>query len=354
MRAGRSAGRTRSAARPVSTRTACTGAIDVREGLVGGRPPRGQVAEIQRSRLLVAAIDALEIGGYERASVAQIIKRARVSRRTFYELFANRDQCIAAVLDDTAAQARHELGAAELGGRPWRERMRLGLWSILCLLDREPALARVLLVHSVRGGPEVLERRDAILAELAAAVDAGRRERARAAQPSPLTARGVLGAALAILQARLARGRPQPLTGLHGELLGTVLLPYLGPAATRREQARPTPPPLGAAQRPSLAGADPLAGLRMRFTYRTARVLQAVAEQPRASNREVGLRAGVADQGQVSKLMARLARLGLVQNTGAGQLKGEPNAWTLTDQGALVVRSVAAHRGRGTRGRGAA
>ena len=51
------------------------------------------------------------------------------------------------------------------------------------------------------------------------------------------------------------------------------------------------------------------------------------------SNREVATFAGVSDPGQISKLLRRLERLGLLVNTGAGHAKGEPNAWALTTRG---------------------
>ena len=64
----------------------------------------------------------------------------------------------------------------------------------------------------------------------------------------------------------------------------------------------------------------------MRLTYRTARVIEGVAERPGASNRVIAERAGIHDAGQVSKLLRRLASLGLLTNTGPGHLQGEPNA----------------------------
>jgi hypothetical protein len=54
---------------------------------------------------------------------------------------------------------------------------------------------------------------------------------------------------------------------------------------------------------------------------------------PGASNAEVSARVGIVDQGQISKLLARLARLGLIENQGAGQRYGAANAWHLTDSG---------------------
>ena len=84
----------------------------------------------------------------------------------------------------------------------------------------------------------------------------------------------------------------------------------------------------------------------MRLTYRTLRVVSAIAERARGvCNREVAEHAGVTDQGQISKLLARLERLGLAENTGDGQAKGEPNAWRLTSKGRQLAQSIShAHR----------
>ena len=125
-----------------------------------GKPglARVQVSAMQRARLLSAAVAAIEEHGFSHTSVAHITARARVSRRTFYDLFANRDECVIAVLADVAAQVGSELAAASLTDLPWRERVRAGLWTILCFLDREPALARVCVVQSARGGGECCAR----------------------------------------------------------------------------------------------------------------------------------------------------------------------------------------------------
>jgi len=312
--------------------------------LAGRGMAHGQVAEIQRSRLLAAAVAAIERVGYERTTVAQITAHARVSRRTFYELFTNRDECIAAVLQSTAEQIQDELKAAGLQDVAWCERMRLGLWGILCFLDREPGLAHVLVFVAQRGSGSVLAEREAIIHQLAVLVDEGRTGKAGGGC-SELTAQGVLGATLAIISADLARqGQHKPLTRLFGELLGIILLPYLGSTTTRREQARPAPSPPPATASPGHpTGLDPLAGLQMRLTYRTARILQGIGSHPGASNRQAADYAGITDQGQVSKLLARLERLGLLTNTGAGQLRGEPNSWQLTSKGQLVTESIHAH-----------
>jgi AcrR family transcriptional regulator/DNA-binding MarR family transcriptional regulator len=324
-----------------------------RSRLSGRDLSAAQLREIQRSRLLSATVKAVEELGYGGATVAHITSRARVSRRTFYDLFANREECLAAMLEDVVALVGEEVAAAGVGGLPWRERVRMGLWAILAFLDCEPALARVCVVQASRGGAIVQRRREEILAGLAAVIDEGRREGARGGECTALTAEGLVGAAHAIVYARLLREERQPLRGLLGELMGMIVLPYQGPAAARREQTRPAPGPLsqvarGDLARPAGAASDPLDGVEMRLTYRTTRVLEGVAERPGASNREIADAAGIADPGQVSKLLARLQRLGLLANSGEGPTKGEPNAWTLTGKGERVTRSIRLHARVGT------
>jgi AcrR family transcriptional regulator len=303
---------------------------------------------LQRSRLLAAAVSVIDEQGYPLTSVAHITARARVSRRTFYELFADREECLAAVLGEMVALVERELATASLTELAWRERVRGGLWVLLSFFDREPALARVCVVQMLRGGSAVLERRQELLARLAAFVDEGREISPRAAGCTALTGEGVVGAAFAIVYGRLLGRDPRPLRGLLGELTGMIVLPYLGVAAARREQARPAPAPSSDAPRGSTgplgiggAGKDPLGGVRMRLTYRTTRVLEGVGEHPGASNRQVSEYAGIHDQGQISKLLARLERLGLLANSGGGALvKGEPNAWALTRKGEQVAQGI--------------
>ncbi len=307
-----------------------------------------QLVEIQRSRLIAGAICAIEELGYAQTTVGHITERASISRRTFYELFANREECLTAAFEDLVGTIGAEVSPADLEHLPWRERIRTGLWRILAFFDREPALARVCVVQVLRGGPHVLERREEILAGLATVVDEGQSEGARGAECTPLTAEGLVGAAFGIVHARLLRDEHEPLVSLLPELMGMIVLPYLGPAAARREQARKVPAVAqadgsSAGVRRMRGEGESLRGVPVRLTYRTARVLEGVAERPGASNRIVGEYAGVTDPGQISKLLARLERVGLLVNSGEGHAKGEPNAWGLTPRGEQVARSIRVH-----------
>jgi hypothetical protein len=160
----------------------------------------------------------------------------------------------------------------------------------------------------------------------------------------------LVGAAFAIVQARLVvNSSGEPLTSLLGELMSLIVLPYLGPRAARQERrgiatfSSGRKQPAGVKSPIRLADisvGDPLAEVPMRLTYRTARVLQAAAEHPGESNRHIGEHAGIHDQGQISKLLGRLERIGLLANTGVGHTKGEPNAWHLTALGESVAEQL--------------
>jgi DNA-binding MarR family transcriptional regulator len=162
-----------------------------------------------------------------------------------------------------------------------------------------------------------------------------------------------VGAVLAIVHARLSERDPKvhvrlserdpkPLAGLLNQLMGMIVLPYRGHEAAERELKHPKPKPR---RRPTPAPADPLRELGMRVTYRTVRVLLAIAERPGASSREVADASGITDQGQMSKLLWRLEHVGLIANGAQGHGRGEPNVWSLTPRGGQVQRAIRAQTG---------
>ena len=303
------------------------------------------VAEMQRSRLLGGAVAAVEELGWSNVTVASIASRARVSRKTFYDLFADREACLLEVCEDTMERVIVELRAAGVADLVWPERMRVGLWVVLGFFDREPELARVCVVGSAHGGTGVLTWRSDVLERLIAVVDEGRLRGAGAGEVPGLMAEGVVGAVLSILNRLLMVGEGESVAGSLDELASLVVLPYVGVKGARAMRKRPlpqTPPPSSSQARIYHVGDDPLKDVPMRLTYRTARVLEAAAQHPGASNRQIGEQAEIHDQGQVSKLLARLQNIGLLQNTAGSdaRAKGAPNAWTLTDLGERVTEQL--------------
>jgi AcrR family transcriptional regulator len=296
-----------------------------------------QVSEVQRSRMLRSAIQVVSEAGYGQMSVARVTGRAGVSRRTFYDLFENREGCFLAAFDEAVSEMTALASAACGRERGWREGVRSALAALLGFLDERPDVGVLVIVEALGAGSRVLEHRARVLASLTTVVDHGGAQVGQRRQPAPLTAEGIVGAVLSVIHARLLEERPAQLVGLLNPLMAMIVAPYLGQAAAVRELDRPSPRLVSRA--PKLS--DPLAGLNMRITYRTFMVLSVIAEQPGASNRRVSVDAGVADQGQMSKLLARLESLALIANSRGAQPSGEPNAWSLTPRGEAVQRAIA-------------
>jgi AcrR family transcriptional regulator len=296
---------------------------------------------MQRRRLLLGFAEVLAEYGLENASVGRTCSRAGVSRRTFYDLFDDREGCFLATLDDAIERLSQSVVSVYAHEARWRERIRASLAALLAFFDAEPALARACLVETLKAGPAVLERRRHVLDVLISAVDQGRGEAKGAIGPPPLTADSAVGGAFSVVHARLLEADPRSLMELVNPLMSMIVLPYLGPAAARRELSRAVPQASSGRNGHSPARVqDPFKDLPIRITFRTARVLAVIAAQPGASNRQIGDTAGVSDQGQISKLLRRLADYGLIGNHGEGHPKGEPNAWILTERGQAIQRTI--------------
>ncbi|MGH2903123.1 MAG: MarR family transcriptional regulator [Solirubrobacteraceae bacterium] len=230
---------------------------------------------------------------------------------------------------------------AELG---WTARVRGALTALLRALDREPVVRRLVCVDALTAGPRVLASRARVMEQLAGVVDLGRTNARASGRLPRLVAEGVVGATFAVVHARLLARRPEPLLGLLNELMAVIVLPYRGSAGAARELERPLPrPPAGQRDRNRLAR-RPLEGtvspVDYRLTPRAGMALMAVAGGPGLSNREVSEAIGLADEGQVSRIMKRLVEQGLVENAQT-HAKRLARAWRLTADGEAVA---GAHR----------
>ena len=326
---------------------------------------RERISGIQRARILRGMAEVACERGIESTTVAHVVARAGVSRRTFYDLFDDLHDCFLATFEDAVARAAVRVLPAFQSEERWVDGVRAGLLELLLFFDEEQQLARVCVVQALAGGPGVLVRRTEILGVLTGVIDRGA-DGARGRQlPPPLTGEGVVGAVFAVVHARLLHDdrrleSPRPRSGagsrdgarrswrtaaggsdrvalseLLGSLMAMIVLPYLGPAAARRELGRPAPKVSKPAPKADEA-AGRFEGLGMRLTYRTLKVLAVIAEHPGVSNRRLAGEAGIVDAGQASKLLQRLERLDLIENTGQGHTKGASNAWTLTPKGAAL------------------
>lgn len=299
---------------------------------------RSRVADLQRARLLSAMLEMCAERRSANVTVADVVARAGVSRRTFYELFADSEDCLLAALDHALAIGSESVLAAYRScpaNTPWRERVRAGLTGLLELLDDDPLTAHMLIVESLNGGARLFERRAQAIGPLIAAIEEGG-SAAKHSATTVVTAEGVVGAVLSVIHARTLERRPGSMIELANPLMSMIVLPYLGPAAARGELQRQMP----VRKRPTPPAKDVLKALEIRVTYRTMSVVMAIGESPGASNRQVALAAGIGDQGQISKLLARLKARGLIENDGGGNVKGTPNSWRLTARGEQVRQAL--------------
>jgi AcrR family transcriptional regulator len=167
--------------------------------------------------------------GYAATTVADVVERAGVSRRTFYEQFADKEACFLAAYDAGLAAVLTHIGATAGAAGPaagWRERARAGVVGFLELLAAEPAFARALQVEILTAGRAALERRAAMLATFSG-VWRSLHEAARAEDPAlpplPDEVFPVLTAGIEeLVRHRIRTEGPAALPGLAEPILRTV------------------------------------------------------------------------------------------------------------------------------------
>ena len=132
------------------------------------RLPRGShgldrdvVEASQRTRLLEAVGRAVAERGYGAATIEDIVRDAGVSKKTFYDHFADKQDCFLAAYEAASEELLGRVEEAHADAdEDWAERTRAGIRAYLRWLAADPALARVYLVEVAAAGPEALERRE--------------------------------------------------------------------------------------------------------------------------------------------------------------------------------------------------
>jgi AcrR family transcriptional regulator len=182
--------------------------------------PRGS----QRERLLDGMARTVALRGYPATSVADVLHVAGVSRRTFYEQFADKEDCFLAAYDAIASLCLERASAATRTHPPGEPAIAHGIAALLEALAAEPDFARLGVVEVLAAGPHGIARRDATLRELGACIERHRSHVEATVTPPPFVAEAIVGGMFELLHARIARGETRQLPQLAGELLQYALL----------------------------------------------------------------------------------------------------------------------------------
>ncbi len=141
-------------------------------------------SSITRARTFEAMARAVAERGYSAATVSDVVNAARISRRTFYEHFRDKEHCFLETYRTGCENGLAQIDAAvrALDEPDWRTRLWVSLETYLAILASEPDFARVLLIDVLGAGPRALEMRERVLG-IYVEQYRGLRERARAEDP---------------------------------------------------------------------------------------------------------------------------------------------------------------------------
>lgn len=196
--------------------------------------------DTQRERIVEAMIESCAEKTYAATTIADIVKRASISRTTFYKRFENKRACFDAALDSCIVEIRAAAAAAHDPSDSPSEAVRKAVGAVLDLMAEKPAIAQLAMSDAITVEPAILERYRSLLIPALANLweEAGGPRRPKAADP--LLA---FGRAQVLIFSQIAAGRTDRLPDLLPEIVYIALLPFAGhDEATRQAQlAAPVP-----------------------------------------------------------------------------------------------------------------
>jgi DNA-binding MarR family transcriptional regulator len=294
-------------------------------------PPAGPAPtslDRQRARRLVTAAEAVHEFPFEG------LPQAAGSRELLRDNLEGREACQLEAFEPALATERASLAFFAKDGS--LDAVRAGLSALLEFFDEEPELANYLVVHSAQASEAVLERRSEVIERSAKLLDD---ERAPArGYPPPLTAQAVASGRLGVLSERLSRAGSAPLSELAGPLMSFTVLPFLGVRAARRELTHSRPGSGPAANDATIL--DPLRTHGDRLNSRAVSALEVIGAEAGLTSKGVSSRTGVNDDAQMSRLLARLERLGLIENARERHGRANRKDWKITAAGQGVKDAI--------------
>ncbi len=185
------------------------------------------LARDPRERILVAMAEMVAKRGYHGATIEHIVKRAGVSRPTFYEYFDNREDCLLAGFDEAAVELQQGMETAAEEAGDWPDQVRSALAAFLEYAVTNPALARTCIVESVTAGPVAMEHYERALRTLVPLFRLGRNfGEANGELPDDLEDL-IIGGLVWMVHQRLLRNEIDEIRALLPTMLEFALPPYM-------------------------------------------------------------------------------------------------------------------------------
>jgi AcrR family transcriptional regulator len=196
--------------------------------------PREFVTQNQRERIITALVDTVAERGYNATTVAHITKAASVSRRTFYEHFADKEACFLAAYEMVVDHIRASMRAAAESFGDWPQKVRAALATMLRFLAAEPELARLCMIEPVAAGGEIAARHRATMQGFVEILKAGRPEHSGERPLPEATEETLVGGIVSLIVREISAERSGELEKLLPDLVELILAPYLGTEEAER------------------------------------------------------------------------------------------------------------------------
>jgi AcrR family transcriptional regulator len=301
-------------------------------GITGRRNAQTYGVPTQRDRLVAAMGELTAEIGLAAVGVHHVCQRAGVSRRTFYDLYADRDACVVDTHEEAFGRLLGHLAEVVAdAGAVWEDRAVAVTQALLGAWDADRVLAQLCLVSSVSGHPEALELRRTAMAQIAGLLADPPRQ--------PMVEASVLGCAISgiwgLAFASLTEKPDASLSDLAGVAIYLVVAPFAGRRhAAARAAGRGGTVAYVTRWTPAVVGGDDDRGLLV--TELTSQTLRYLNGHPGAANIEIARAVDVRHESQMSRHLGRLERAGMVSR----RREGRTNAWVLTARGEEAARTL--------------
>jgi AcrR family transcriptional regulator len=195
-----------------------------------------------------AMVDLVGTQGYGATTVAEVIARAEVSRKAFYEHYENKQDCFLAAYDAAVAQGFERVAGAAREAAGVQQEFGSGLGALFERAVESPSVQRVVLMEIAALGPAGIERREQLISTYE-----GLLRESLGASPRPGTIanpllRAVVGSILKVLYSRVQAGAQRQLPRLVPDLIRWSFSYYPLPAAMDAiRELRPSGPPVALA-----------------------------------------------------------------------------------------------------------